>query len=64
MDAQQARAPERLFKRQAALRATLSDDESALLDRFIITSAVSAHIVAPDVRRTIARGRQRRRPYA
>ncbi len=43
MNAQQTKTMERLLKKLSALRATLSDEESAMLDRFIISPDVSAH---------------------
>jgi len=48
MEAKEMQATKRLLKKLSALRATLSDDERALLDGFIVTPRaddVAAHIL-------------------
>src|SRR5215211_5024485 len=43
MKTTQSQASKRLFKKLSALRATLSNEERAILDRLIVTEEVKAH---------------------
>src|SRR5215208_4720062 len=43
MKTTQSQASKRLFKKLSALRATLSNEERAILDRLIVTEYVKAH---------------------